>query len=125
MVQEVVENTMSNDEREIIGALFSVLPLFVLSIVAPVLAYYSLFMPDGELASVWFQRSGSITVMFAVWSEYNLSKANEHVNLSGIITNEQSRLSEKYSFKFKAMQFFGVLLGIVGTVIWGYGDLFM
>ena len=116
---------MSNDEREIIGALFSVLPLFVLSIVAPVLAYYSLFMPDGELASVWFQRSGSITVMFAVWSEYNLSKANEHVNLSGIITNEQSRLSEKYSFKFKAMQFFGVLLGIVGTVIWGYGDLFM
>ena len=62
-------------------------------------------------------------VMFAVWMEYNLSKVNEHINLSGIVVSQQTQLSEKYKTTYRISQYLGVVLAISGTVIWGYGDL--
>lgn len=61
--------------------------------------------------------------MFAVWVEYNLSKVNEHINLSGVVVSSQTRLSKKYKIFYKLTEYLGVLLAISGTIIWGYGDL--
>ena len=114
---------MDKDEKEIIWALSTSVPLIILAILAPVLASYAFVKPELESLVIWFQRSGSITVMLAVWMEYNLSKVNEHINLSGIVVNDQTNLSNKYKTIYRITQYIGVLLAISGTIIWGYGDL--
>lgn len=116
---EEIKEAESKVVRSIIG--FS--PLTLLAILTPLSAYFSLFIPINEQESIWFQRSGSITVLFAVWIEYNLSTVNEHINLSGIWTTEQANLSNKYKHVYKIFQYIGVLLAVAGTVIWGYGDV--
>jgi len=120
---KIVDDKIAHYEQEIRSTLIYSIPLAVLAVIAPVLVYYSYFIPENEVLSVWFQRSGSLTVIFAVWFEYNLSKINEHINLSGIVIDEQQALSEKYSFRYKSAQYIGVVLAIMGTIIWGYGDL--
>ena len=114
---------MEQEEREVVKALLSCVPLIILGVLAPVVAYFSCLRPEGEAADVWFQRSGSISVLFGVWAEYNLSKVNEHINLSGIVVSDQTELSERYKLRYRIAQYLGVVLAIVGTIIWGYGDL--
>jgi len=114
---------MGKDEKKVIWALLNSVPLIFLAIVAPIAAYKGIYIFPGESVESWFQRSGSVTVLFAVWTEYNLSKANGYISPSGIITNEQEELSNKYKLAYNLIRYFGVLLAIVGTMIWGYGDL--
>ena len=114
---------MDKDEKEILWALGTSIPLIIVAVLAPLLAFHSFIKPDTESVLIWFQRSGSITVLFAVWMEYNLSKVNEHINLSGIVISEQTNLSKKYKTIYRITQYIGVLLAISGTIIWGYGDL--
>jgi hypothetical protein len=56
--------------------------------------------------------------------EYNLVKANEFINPSGLVVSQQVSLSEKYKFRFGLCQYLAALFAIFGTVIWGYGDFF-
>jgi hypothetical protein len=114
---------MEEEEKEVKKALLGCVPLIVLGVLAPVAAYFSFLRPEGEAADIWFQRSGAISVLFGVWAEYNLSKVNEHVNLSGIVISSQTELSQRYKLRYRIAQYLGVVLAISGTVIWGYGDL--
>lgn len=114
---------MEEEEKEVVKALLSCIPLIFLGVMAPVAAYFSFLRPEGEAADIWFQRSGALSVLFGVWAEYNLSKVNEHINLSGIVISAQTELSERYKLRYRIAQYLGVLLAISGTVIWGYGDL--
>ena len=116
---------MEEEENEDLKALLSCVPLIVLGVLAPVAAYYSFLRPESEAADIWFQRSGALSVLFGVWAEYNLSKVNEHINLSGIVVSSQTELSQRYKFPYRVAQYLGVVLAISGTVIWGYGDLFV
>lgn len=113
---------MEKEDREILKALLSSLPLIILAIIFPVLAAHAFLKPDTELLPQWFQRSGSITVMFSVWCEYNLAKVNGYIYPSGLVALDDAQLSEKYKKIYKIARYFGVLLAISGTIIWGYGD---
>lgn len=72
----------------------------------------------------WFQRSGSLMVLFAVWLEFRQAKAA----IRKIIENAtQSILAVAPSFRMDPVQslFQNIAIGlaILGTIIWGYGDL--
>jgi hypothetical protein len=72
----------------------------------------------------WFQRSGSIMVIFAVLLEFNLFKYNS-VEEAGTVYVEGQAVSKGGAlptFK-KIIKVFGFILAILGTLIWGYGDL--
>ncbi|MEC4728978.1 hypothetical protein HWQ46_26045 [Shewanella sp. D64] len=114
---------MREAEDQIKKQLLFCIPLTLLAVTFPLAAWFSHFVPSGEPPDVWFQRSGSITVLLAVWMEYNLMKVNEHVNPSGSTYSQQENLSQKYVKKFKIAQYIIVILAISGTLIWGYGDL--
>ncbi|MPS37814.1 hypothetical protein D8S93_03940 [Vibrio sp. VGrn 2] len=119
-----IDELMERAGKEIERKLLYCIPLLILAVITPILAWYSFIIPDKEAPAMWFQRSGSLTVLFAVWMEYNLMKVNEHVFPSGHIFSQQEALAKKYQPIFKVAQYIAVLLAIVGTVIWGYGDLF-
>ncbi|MDD1795160.1 hypothetical protein LRP50_18690 [Enterovibrio sp. ZSDZ42] len=119
-IDELMERAGKDIERKLVYCI----PIFILAVITPILAWYSFVIPETEEPAIWFQRSGSLTVLFAVWMEYNLMKVNEHVFPSGHTFSQQAALAKKYQPIFKVAQYMAVLLAIMGTVIWGYGDLF-
>lgn len=123
MSNSTLEEKMEKAKREVVSSLLWSLPLGFLSVAAPILAFFGVCMPGSESTQIWFQRSGALTVLFAVWMEYILSKSNEHINLSGVVISRQTQLSKEYKVPYRIIQYLGILLAIVGTVIWGYGDL--
>ncbi|HIF5585035.1 TPA: hypothetical protein ACX3CS_004521 [Vibrio parahaemolyticus] len=118
-----IEEEMADAERDIVKALLYSIPLMIIAIVVPIGAYYQVLLPVGESVGSWFQRSGAITLIFALWVEFNLIKVNEHINLSGITISDQAELSEKYKLVYRTFQYLGIFLAIAGTVICSYGDL--
>jgi uncharacterized membrane protein YkvI len=49
--------------------------LLIISTAIPVCAWYGFLQQDADI-SIWFQRSGSLTVLFAAWAEYKLFKVH-------------------------------------------------
>nr|AKN35976.1 hypothetical protein [Vibrio tasmaniensis] len=103
-------------------------PILLLAFIFPILAWFGVFQLEDNSA-IWFQRSGSVTVLFAVWVEFKLFK------LAGL-TNPISENGKTYddmrksdylqthnSKKIQIIKYLAAVLAISGTVIWGYGDL--
>ena len=116
-------------ESSIRRELFLIVPLLTISAVIPVCAWHGILQQDDNV-SIWFQRSGSLTVLFAVWAEYKLFKIRKLTNpmSEGGETWQdlahQGALKTKYKKMLNVINFISVILVIIGTVIWGYGDLF-
>lgn len=81
-------------------------------------------MQPCENCNYWFQRSGSLMVLFAVLLELNSLKYNEVKGSENVFVNGEpvAKAEDLPRFK-KAMRILGFFLAIAGTFIWGYGDL--
>lgn len=80
--------------------------------------------PDEQEYATWFARSGSLLVVMAVASEIWLSRIQREVfkeNPHGLYC--QIYIEKRFAAKAKFSQRFDWSVGIIGTVIWGYGDL--
>ncbi len=94
--------------------LFSFL-LVVLGVLAPMLVLFSAWIPESETYASWFQRSGSILVIFSILSQLTLLETHRKSVLN----------TDIYRNIYNTLSLLTVLLAIFGTAIWGYGDLFM
>ncbi len=78
---------------------------------------------------IWFQRSGSMMVLFAVWVEFKLfTMANftSPVSEKGLTigdTIEGGELKLKYGGVITTLKYIAAALALMGTLIWGYGDI--
>jgi hypothetical protein len=78
-------------------------------------------------AGTWFARSGSVMCLigaaatFKLINDYNhaLETAVEH----GVTQSRRVELVFDPPKLYQSIQYFAYLTGIVGTLIWGYGDL--
>jgi hypothetical protein len=78
-------------------------------------------------AGTWFARSGSVMCLigaagtFKLINDYNrvLATAVEH----GVTQSRRVELVFDPPKTYQSIEYFAYLTGIVGTVIWGYGDL--
>lgn len=80
--------------------------------------------PDDQDIATWFARSGSILVVLAVISEIWLSRTQNEVfkeNSFGLYC--QLYVEKRFKTQAKWSQLFDLSVGVIGTVIWGYGDL--
>ncbi|EGQ9145700.1 hypothetical protein AAHL06_002949 [Vibrio parahaemolyticus] len=115
-------------KKKIKRELLTSVPILLLSFIFPILAWFGVFQLEDN-SGIWFQRSGSVTVLFAVWVEFKLFK------LAGL-TNPISENGKTYddmrksdylqthnSKKIQIIKYLAAVLAISGTVIWGYGDL--
>lgn len=122
-IPDVLVVKVNNAESKTKEQLLSCIPLFVLSIIIPVLAYNSLLLPLNEKPEIWFQRSGSFTVLFSVWAEYNLMKVNNLMVLSASGLGGTVEHRNKYEKIYSFSKYFAIVIAVTGTFIWGYGDL--
>ncbi|WP_157826407.1 hypothetical protein [Kangiella profundi] len=78
-----------------------------------------LLKPSDELAEVWFQRSGSIAVALAIFAE---------IGLVSLTMKNKSLIETMYLQKLERWIDVGEIIAktmlVLGTVVWGYGDLF-
>lgn len=99
--------------------------LVFLAFLVPVLALLIDFRPEGEALASWFQRSGSISVFFALFSEYLLFSISGLIYMTGIWDEHEWPMRLKYGRPHSFLSFFSFIAAIWGTAIWGYGDLFI
>jgi hypothetical protein len=111
-------------ERKIRAELWQSLPLLLLTALIPILAFKSFLMPDEEDVAIWFQRAGSLMVVSSVWVEFKLFKIAADIYPSGVFSQDDTRLTEKYSVYFGVVKYLALAGALFGTVIWGYGDVF-
>ena len=115
-------------ERKINIELLTTLPLLLLSTAIPIAAWYGVWQYDKEV-TIWFQRSGSLMVLFAVWLEYKLfkiSSLSSPISDNGVTWQDQAHrdaLNTNYGNMLKLYKYITAVLAITGTIIWGYGDI--
>ena len=75
----------------------------------------------------WFARSGSILAFTSVLSNFIITgiKRKEIVTIleSGFDKKEKASKIKAKDVVYKSMQLIAFTLGLIGTIIWGYGDL--
>jgi len=86
-----------------------------LGVLIPFLVLLSILTPPiTESPQSWFQRSGSILVVLSIISEI-------------ILVSDKSKLtvlSSKWVTTANVLMVLTPSIAIIGTVIWGYGDLY-
>jgi len=75
----------------------------------------------------WFARSGSILTFTSILSSFILSngKRKEIISVFESSMDIKVKVSKVRSkdMVYKSIQFIAFTLGLIGTIIWGYGDL--
>ena len=113
---------VANQQSQINKDLMLWVILISLSLAAPFIAYF--LKPSTESIGVWFQRSGAITVVLSLLAEikYNsierLAIAKDHTFLYC-----NMYLKEVYATKVRLINYSTYIVVVIGTIIWGYGDL--
>jgi hypothetical protein len=96
-----------------------------LGLVIPIAALFDFLKPASESTSIWFQRSGSLAVFVAVCVEYNLFKLGSNIILTGLVKPSEKHPTEALTPAYRALHVASAILAVTGTIIWGYGDLFV
>jgi hypothetical protein len=79
------------------------------------------FKPPSEPFSLWFQRSGAVMTAFAVFAQ--VAASNLYNEIQGSDFAESWAAFHKYENAQRAISITSTVLVIVGTLIWGYGDI--
>jgi len=88
--------------------------------------FFSFQMPSWantlESNATWFQRSGSLVVLFAALSEYMLFKTYAYISPSEAAYSVPFDTPKWYKYLYNIISILGLVLLVTGTIIWGYGD---
>ena len=86
------------------------------------------FIVSNQVGVDWFSRSGSVMCLFAAAANFALVKIHQR-DLANIFNDNEHSSREKAerilkpSGSYLHLSRLSYLTGIVGTAIWGYGDL--
>lgn len=92
------------------------------SLIAAVLilwaGYSGFLMPEIDKSAAWFQRSGSIVILIAVFAELFVIK-----RLKSISDDQEIVSRKKFKNYISITNISVIAISLIGTVVWGYGDL--
>ena len=89
----------------------------------PILSVLGVLKPETQTVGEWFQRSGSIMVVFALFAEMKAYEMFDVLKPAALVDHTFGYVHQKYKRQIKFFNVAALFLAIVGTVIWGYGDL--
>lgn len=95
--------------RRITCALF----LMGMAVAIPAFSYFGLWKPENEGIASWVMRSGALATMMALMADHLLAESEPR------LTNALSG----FALPIRVIRKFAFLEMIIGTAIWGYGDL--
>jgi len=72
----------------------------------------------------WFQRSGALMVLFGVLLDFNQNQYQKTQESTGVkINGIPAIIGSSMPLARKRIQVFSIALAVLGTFIWGYGDI--
>lgn len=95
--------------------------LCIVAVAAMPLSLVPCLRPCTETLPLWFQRSGSITSMFAMYAQYQVS--NFGGKIQGGTYGETWGLFHLFKNHHAKLSWIVTCVGILGASVWGYGDL--
>ena len=109
------------------GLYRTILGLSLLMIAAWLFAAFSFYL-SGKTGADWFSRSGAIMALVGAAVTFRLANFYQRA-LATALKEELVSLSKEIELhleppkSYVRLLYFGYLTGIVGTGVWGYGDL--
>ncbi len=101
--------------------LYLIVILCAVAIAVGPLSLLSVLRPPSESVATWFQRSGSITAIFAAFAQYRLGAFFEVIR--GGTFAESWSLYHLFKRRHQAVSWALAVIAIWGAFVWGYGDL--
>ncbi|MFC5521421.1 hypothetical protein [Polaromonas jejuensis] len=95
--------------------------LCVSAVAVELLSLCSALRPSSESVASWFQRSGAITSIFAVFAQYRIGNFLE--SIQGGTFAESWSLYHLFKTHQYVLSWVIVAITIWGAFVWGYGDL--
>lgn len=78
-----------------------------------------------ETHASWFQRSGSFMVVASLWAEFIVIRTEGYLDPYNekyiVVTDMPAYLNKIHLYLSRA----AVVFALYGTIVWGYGDLFI
>lgn len=98
------------------------------SFIPPIIAIYTFsiispYLPEDETLSIWFQRSGSLMVIIAIITEFKLFSLNDYFDLNDTRMYAPVDLPKIYKSVYFVVTIMALMSMLIGTLIWGYGDI--
>ena len=97
----------------------------VLAIAAPLIALTDWLKPMDDPSAIWFQRSGAVTTVFSLLTGAVISSILNRLLPRGMTDLNIEVIRGRFQIRFDYIEWASLLATIVGTVIWGYGDLIL
>jgi hypothetical protein len=125
---QVDPKLLAEVERKVTHRLLATIPAMILILALPVFAWNGVLQYDADTAT-WFQRTGSIVVLLAVWIEYMLFRVDRLCNPisgNGVTYQDMAHrdaLAIKYNRGISHYKLVVAAIAVTGTIIWGYGDI--
>jgi hypothetical protein len=95
-----------------------------LAVAVPVLALFFPLPPvNGLDRAGWFGRSGAVTTVFAILAQVILIRAKLSITPAGFGWEGLQEQRDKFIPKFNSPELLILIVTVVGTLIWGYGDI--
>ncbi|MEW4983923.1 MAG: hypothetical protein AB1Y26_11850 [Cycloclasticus sp.] len=111
-------------EKEAVAYRAIVVALAMVISLVPLLAVFGVLKPEYESSGIWFQRCGSVVVLLGSLAEYFSFKMHNVFSPEHIANEPIFNIKLKYRLQAKRLMAISALFIALGTVIWGYGDLF-
>lgn len=83
----------------------------------------ALFSPEFEKQGAWFQRSGALVVVISIWVQFKLQADFTYFDSDSYAV--PITLSDQTMRLYTISSRLNIIFAIAGTIIWGYGDLFL
>jgi succinate dehydrogenase/fumarate reductase cytochrome b subunit len=103
------------------GAFLQVLVLCLCAVVPPLFSLTGIFRPEEEAVGQWFQRSGAVMTAFAVFAHFKAGGIATMI--AGTTFAETWEAYHKYNRLQALAAWLSLVLVVIGTLIWAYGDL--
>lgn len=118
-----MESGASADVRSVARRLYFCVTLIAAALALPLLAYLGWMKPALKSPGSWFQRSGALTTLAAAWVQVLLLRFQSNVTLTGFVKTIEKYPIQRYTQLYNVLLYAAGTVALLGTAIWGYGDL--
>jgi hypothetical protein len=123
MNETTVSDHWVKQELKIRRMRFLMIAFAAIAVVTMLFPFISVMRPASQTLGTWWSRAGAPMSVFAVLSQNAAIRLGEYLQFGSFSSSEMVTLRQKYC----AVQAFGfrlsIVLTLVGTLVWGYGDL--
>jgi hypothetical protein len=121
MTAQEVERLRREHEGRVCRAFLWAFGLCLCAVIPPLFSTLGIFTPQAEPLGQWFARSGAMMTVIAVFAQFKA--ASIATMIQGRAFGGSWGFYHKYKRRQTIVAVLSLVLVLIGTIVWGYGDL--